>query len=96
MLVGAQPHTSWLPAGVARDRWGFLLTGADLRDGEVGTGWPLSRPPLALESSLPGVFAIGDVRHGSIKRVASAVGDGAVVVAQVHEHLARGARVAAR
>ena len=95
VLVGAQPHTSWLPADMARDRRGFLLTGADLRDGAAGGPWPLPRPPLALESSLPGVFAIGDVRHGSIKRVASAVGDGAVVVGQVHEHLARDARAAA-
>jgi thioredoxin reductase (NADPH) len=57
--------------------------------GEVGSRWPLARPPSALESSLPGVFAVGDVRHRSVKRVASAVGDGAVVVAQVHEHLDR-------
>jgi thioredoxin reductase (NADPH) len=88
-LVGAQPHTGWLPDAVARDRWGFVLTGADLPGGEVGPRWPLARPPAALESSLPGVFAVGDVRHRSVKRVASAVGDGAVVVAQVHEHLDR-------
>ena len=92
VLVGAQPHTSWLPADVARDRWGFVLTGADAHDSEAGPGWTLSRPPLALETSLPGVFAVGDVRHRSIKRVASAVGDGAVVVGQVHEHLARDVR----
>jgi len=89
VLVGARPHTSWLPDAVARDRWGFVLTGADLLDSEAGSPWPLSRPPSALESSLPGVFAVGDVRHRSVKRVASAVGDGAVVVAQVHEHLER-------
>ena len=89
LLVGAQPHTSWLPDAVARDRWGFVLTGADLPGGGVGPRWPLARPPAALESSLPGVFAVGDVRHRSVKRVASAVGDGAVVVAQVHEHLDR-------
>jgi thioredoxin reductase (NADPH) len=74
---------------VARDRWGFVLTGADLPGGEVGPRWPLARPPATLESSLPGVFAVGDVRHRSVKRVAAAVGDGAVVVAQVHELLHR-------
>jgi len=89
VLVGAQPHTGWLPDSVARDRWGFVLTGADLAGGEAGPRWPLTRPPAPLESSLPGCFAVGDVRHGSVKRVASAVGDGAVVVAQVHEHLDR-------
>jgi thioredoxin reductase len=76
---------------VARDRWGFVLTGADLLGGEARPQWPVARPPSALESSMPGVFAVGDVRNRSVKRVASAVGDGAVVVAQVHEHLARGA-----
>jgi thioredoxin reductase (NADPH) len=90
VLVGARPHTSWLPDAVARDRWGFVFTGADLLEGEVGPRWPLARPPAALETSLPGVFAVGDVRHRSVKRVASAVGDGAVVVAQVHQHLDRG------
>jgi thioredoxin reductase (NADPH) len=89
VLVGAQPHTDWLPDAVARDPWGFVLTGADLLGGESGSRWPLARPPAALESSVPGVFAIGDVRHGSVKRVASAVGDGAVVVDQVHQHLDR-------
>ena len=89
VLVGAKPYTGWLPDSVARDRWGFVLTGAELVGGEAGPRWPLTRPPLPLESSLPGCFAVGDVRHGSVKRVASAVGDGAVVVAQVHEHLER-------
>ncbi len=89
VLVGAQPYTGWLPDSVARDRWGFVLTGADLEGGDADPRWPLTRPPLTLESSLPGCFAVGDVRHGSVKRVASAVGDGAVVVAQVHEHLGR-------
>jgi thioredoxin reductase (NADPH) len=89
VLVGARPHTSWLPDAVARDRWGFVLTGADLLEGEARAQWPLARPPSALESSMLGVFAVGDVRHRSVKRVASAVGDGAVVVAQVHQHLQR-------
>ena len=89
VLVGARPYTGWLPDSVARDRWGFVLTGADLEGDDADPRWPLTRPPLPLESSLPGCFAVGDVRHGSVKRVASAVGDGAVVVAQVHEHLGR-------
>jgi thioredoxin reductase (NADPH) len=89
VLVGAQPHTVWLPTSVARDAWGFVLTGNDLVSGDADPGWPLERPPLALETSLPGCFAAGDVRHGAVKRVASAVGDGAVVVTQVHEHLTR-------
>jgi len=89
VLVGAKPHTDWLPASVARDQWGFVLTGGDLDGAEPGSRWPLERPPHALESSLPGCFAVGDVRQGSVKRVASAVGDGAVVVVQVHDHLER-------
>mgnify|MGYP001812895777 FL=1 len=83
ILIGAHPHTEWLPAEVVRDRWGYVMTGPD-----VGEGWPLEdRPPWPLETSVPGVFAVGDVRHRSMKRVASAVGDGANVIAQVHEHL---------
>ena len=89
VLVGAKPHTGWLPASVARDQWGFVLTGGDLDGAEQGSRWPLERPPQALESSHPGCFAVGDVRRGSVKRVASAVGDGAVVVVQVHDHLER-------
>ncbi len=69
-----------------RDSAEFILTGADC--GSRPTGWTLSRQPLGLESSLPGVFVAGDVRHGSIKRVASAVGEGAMAVRMVHEHLA--------
>lgn len=95
VLVGAEPHTTWLPAAVARDQWGFVLTGADLAADEVDLGWPLERPPAAFETSLPGCFAARDVRHGAVKRVASAVGDGAVVVTQVHEHLTRGAATGA-
>jgi thioredoxin reductase (NADPH) len=81
ILIGAQPHTSWLPAAICRDKWGYLLSGADLPTGS----WPLERPPLMLETSLPGVFAVGDARSGSTKRVASAVGDGSVVIEQVHQ-----------
>ena len=89
VLVGAEPHTTWLPGAVARDPWGFVLTGPDLATDAADPGWPLERPPAAFETSLPGCFAAGDVRHGAVKRVASAVGDGAVVVTQVHEHLTR-------
>ncbi len=89
VLVGAEPHTGWLPGTVARDAWGFVVTGAGLERGDADAGWPLDRAPLPFETSLPGCFAAGDVRHGAVKRVASAVGDGAVVITQVHEHLAR-------
>nr|WP_255523679.1 NAD(P)/FAD-dependent oxidoreductase [Terrabacter sp. MAHUQ-38] len=85
VMIGAQPHTSWLPDAVVRDRWGFLLTGADVR--EAGA-WTLERPPCAHETSLQGLFAAGDVRAGSVKRVASAVGEGSVVVSEVHQFLA--------
>ncbi len=81
VLIGARPHSDWLPKDTARDAHGFLLTGADLPD---GTQWPLERRPLSLETSMPGVLAAGDVRHGSVKRVASAVGEGAIAVQLVH------------
>jgi thioredoxin reductase (NADPH) len=88
ILIGAEPHTDWLAATVERDEQGFLLTGRDLlRDGRPLPGWPLDRPPLLLETSLPGVFAAGDVRHGSVKQVASAVGEGATAVQLVHQYL---------
>jgi len=86
VLIGAQPRTQWLGDSVARDQWGFILTGPDL---PVGTShrWPPGRPPLPLQTSLPGVFAAGDVRQGSVKRVASAVGEGAVTVPLIHRYL---------
>ena len=84
VLIGAHPHTDWLPAAIHRDRWGFVLTGPDAaRDASP----PLARAPMALETSMPGVFAVGDVRSRSVKRVAASVGDGASVVSQVHELL---------
>jgi thioredoxin reductase (NADPH) len=86
ILIGSQPRTEWLGASVARDQWGFILTGPDLPGG-TGTRWPPGRPPLPLETSLPGVFAAGDVRQGSVKRVASAVGEGAVTIPLVHRYL---------
>ena len=85
VLIGASPHTDWLPEEIASDRTGFLYTGEHVR---TGREWPLERPPLALETSMPGVFAAGDVRHGSVKRVAAAVGEGSIAVQLVHELLA--------
>ena len=86
VLIGAEPRTQWLPAAVARDRWGFLVTGTDLlADGHPPAGW--SRSPMFLETSLPGVFAVGDVRRGSVKRVASAVGEGSIAIRLVHDYL---------
>jgi thioredoxin reductase (NADPH) len=88
ILIGAEPHTDWLASAVERDERGFVLTGRDLlRAGRPPQGWPLDRPPLLLETSLPGVFAAGDVRHGSVKRVASAVGEGAIAIQLVHQYL---------
>jgi thioredoxin reductase (NADPH) len=83
VLIGAEPRTDWLDGVVARDQGGYVLTGRDL----PGGAWPLARAPLALETSLPGVFAAGDVRCRSVKRVASAVGEGAIAVQLVHEYL---------
>ncbi|HCB06765.1 MAG TPA: fused response regulator/thioredoxin-disulfide reductase [Nocardioides bacterium] len=86
VFIGASPRTDWLGDGVARDDKGFVLTGPEL----VGSaaGWPLPRSPFALETSVPGVFAAGDVRQDSMKRVASAVGEGAMAVYLVHRYLA--------
>ena len=84
LMIGAQPHTEWLPESICRDERGYLLTGSDLPEDD----WPLERKQLMLETSLPGVFAVGDARHGSTKRVASAVGEGSVVIEQVHQLLA--------
>ncbi|HET7660201.1 MAG TPA: FAD-dependent oxidoreductase [Oryzihumus sp.] len=91
VMIGAEPRTDWLPEQVARDRRGFVLCGADAL---AAGAWPLERPPLPYETSLPGFFAVGDVRAGSVKRVANAVGEGSVVVSQLHEYLA-GLRAAA-
>jgi thioredoxin reductase len=89
VLIGSEPRTEWLGAIVARDRWGFILTGPDLLDEAEGqeSRWRADRPPLLHETSSPGVFAAGDVRRGSIKRVASAVGEGAITIPQVHRYL---------
>ncbi len=84
VLIGTETRTDWLPAAIQRDDHGFVLTGTDID----GAGWPLARPPMALETSVPGVFAAGDVRSNDVKRVAAAVGEGAVSVPMVHRYLA--------
>ena len=91
IFIGAEPRTDWLGADIARDDRGFLLTGADLPRDANGRvrGWPLEREPLMLETNVPGVFAAGDVRHASIKRVASGVGEGAIAVSFVHQYLSQ-------
>ena len=86
VLIGSQPRTQWLGQSIARDQWGFILTGPDLPAG-TGYDWPSGRPPLPLETSLPGIFAAGDVRQGSVKRVAAAVGEGAATIPLVHRYL---------
>ncbi|GAB5537302.1 MAG: FAD-dependent oxidoreductase [Rubricoccaceae bacterium] len=87
VFIGARPHTNWLPETIARDERGFIRTGPDLSDDDL-SDWPVDRNPFLLEASVPGVFVAGDVRHESVKRVASAVGEGSVAVAFVHRHLA--------
>jgi len=89
IFIGAAPKTDWLPADILRDERGFILSGSDLRtDGKLPATWKLKRDPYLLETNLPGVFAVGDVRHGSIKRCASAVGEGSIAIQFVHQHLA--------
>jgi len=89
VMTGATPNTRWLDDGcIALDNKGFIKTGPDLSTENLGDfGWPLSRQPYLLETSLPGVFAVGDVRGGSIKRVASAVGEGSIAISFVHQVL---------
>ena len=85
VFIGASPRTDWLEGVVARDERGFILAGADAK----AAGWPLARDPYPLETSVPGVFVAGDVRARSIKRVASAVGEGSMAVSLIHEYLAQ-------
>ena len=88
MMTGAVPNTVWLERCVVLDDKGFSKTGPQLsQDDLAAAGWPLTRPPYLLETSRPGVFAVGDVRGGNIKRVASAVGEGSIAVAFVHQVL---------
>ena len=89
IFIGASPKTDWLDGVVERDAQGFILTGSDLIQNGSLQGWQLDRPPFLLESSVPGIFAAGDVRSGSVKRVASGVGEGAIAVQFVHRYLAK-------
>jgi thioredoxin reductase (NADPH) len=88
IFIGAEPGTEWLDGVLARDQHGFVLTGPDLLSGgKRPAGWTLPRDPYHLECSVPGVFAAGDVRSDSVKRVASAVGEGAMAISLVHRYL---------
>jgi thioredoxin reductase (NADPH) len=90
IFIGALPRTDWLASVVERDERGFILTGPDLiRDGQRPKGWVLDRDPFLLETNTPGIFAVGDVRHGSVKRVASGVGEGSVAVQFIHQYLSK-------
>jgi thioredoxin reductase (NADPH) len=87
-MMGAVPNTGWLDGCLVLDDKGFIKTGPDLsRDDLAATRWPLARPPYLLETSRPGIFAVGDVRGGNIKRVASAVGEGSIAIAFIHQVL---------
>jgi thioredoxin reductase (NADPH) len=92
LCLGGVPHTEWAAeVGIVRDDAGYLVTGPDLfRNGDRPPNWPLNRDPHYLETNVPGVFAAGDVRHGSVKRVASAVGEGAMAVTFIHRYLMSG------
>jgi thioredoxin reductase (NADPH) len=90
IFIGALPRTDWLGDLVERDERGFLLAGPDLiRNGKRPKGWTLDRDPFLLETNIPGIFAVGDVRHGSVKRVASGVGEGSVAVQFIHQYLSK-------
>jgi thioredoxin reductase (NADPH) len=89
LMTGAAPNTKWLDGCVALDEKGFVRTGSDLNTEDLqNSGWPLSRHPFLLETSLPGVLAVGDVRSGNVKRVASAVGEGSISIHLAHKALA--------
>jgi thioredoxin reductase (NADPH) len=88
IYIGAEPHTDWLYDWIKRDAHGFILTGSDLRQDELeNQGWMLDRQPFLLETSIPGVFAVGDVRHGSIKRIAAGVGEGSTAIQLIHQYM---------
>jgi thioredoxin reductase (NADPH) len=88
IFIGAMPNTNWLEGLVMRDEKGFILSGSDLmKDGKPPKGWQLDRPPGLLETNVPGIFVVGDVRKGSVKRVASGVGEGSIAIQFVHQYL---------
>jgi len=90
IFIGAVPHTDWLAGVVERDELGFILAGRDLvRNPATRKKWPLEREPWLMESSVPGIFVVGDVRHGSVKRVASGVGEGSIAVQFIHQYLSQ-------
>ena len=90
MMTGAVPNTGWLEGCVVLDDKGFIKTGPDLSPADLASaGWPLPRAPYLLETSRPGIFAVGDVRSGNIKRVASAVGEGSIAIAFAHQVLSQ-------
>jgi thioredoxin reductase (NADPH) len=91
IFIGAQPRTDWLAGVIERDRNGFILTGPDLMPNRNSRpqGWTVDREPFLLETNIPGVFAAGDVRLGSVKRVASGVGEGAIAIQFVHQYLTK-------
>jgi thioredoxin reductase (NADPH) len=94
VLIGARPNTDWMPEVIERDQWGYVMTGPDAVRAKEGKGMvnPLRRAPFMLETCVPGVFAVGDLRHGASKRVASAVGEGSIVIQQVLEYLGTSAQ----
>jgi thioredoxin reductase (NADPH) len=90
IMIGAAPNTDWLADVVERDELGFIYSGPQLtRDGKRPNGWKLDRDPGLLETNVPGIFVVGDVRHGSVKRVASGVGEGSVAISFVHQYLSK-------
>jgi len=90
IMIGAAPNTEWLANIVERDERGFIYSGSNLtRDGKRPTGWKLERDPGLLETNVPGIFVVGDVRHGSVKRLASGVGEGSVAISFVHQYLSK-------
>jgi thioredoxin reductase (NADPH) len=95
VMIGASPYTTWLPTKIARDAHGFVVAGAELIHDQLLDDWLLPRSPKAFETSVPGVFAVGDVRSRSTKRVASSVGEGSGAIKAIHDYLETQAKFAA-
>jgi thioredoxin reductase (NADPH) len=95
VMIGASPYTTWLPAAIARDAHGFIVAGAELIHDQLLDDWLLPRSPKAFETSVPGIFAVGDVRSRSTKRVASSVGEGSGAIRAIHGYLETQAKFAA-